>query len=116
MKPDPARLASIVRAEAERRHAESSMRPNPERVAEGWEHRFVIEAVRVADLVRLYEEAGFEVLVEAVEPEQIDPDCADCRLMAALEFRAVYTRPRSGSPGGVKPGTTGPPGSSAPAR
>ncbi len=98
-KPAPgsreARLAGVVRGEALRADAESRIRPDPARVADGWEWRFVLEHGRAADLVRLYEQAGFDVATDPVQAEQIDEECTDCRLVSALRFVALYTRPRS---------------------
>jgi len=88
--PDP--LASIVRAEAIRAVRESRIRPDPARVAAGWERRFVVEARRVEEYVRLYESAGYEVAVDPVRPEQVEESCGDCRVVLALEYRTVYTR------------------------
>lgn len=86
------RLPEIVREEALRAAAESRIRPDPERLAAGWERRFVVEARRVGEYVRLYESAGFEVAADPVRPEQVEDQCADCRALLALGFRAVYTR------------------------
>jgi hypothetical protein len=91
----PARpLASIVRGEALRADAEERIRPDPARVAAGWERRFVIERARSADFVKLYEEAGFEVAVDAVAPELLEDECSDCALVARLDYVQVYTRRR----------------------
>ena len=96
-RPDP--LAAIVRGEAVRAAAESSIRPDPARLADGWERRFVIEARRVEEYVRLYEAAGYEVAADPVRPEQVEESCGDCRAVLALEYRTVYTR-RPGAPRG----------------
>jgi hypothetical protein len=85
-------LARVVRDEALRAEAESRIRPDPARVAAGWERRFVMEKSRVADLVALYRSSGFEVAVDAVAPELLDDDCGDCRLVFQLEYVSVYTR------------------------
>lgn len=85
-------LASIVRGEAVRAGAEERIRPDPRRVAEGWERRFVIERARVPDFVTLYEASGFEVAVDPVAPELLEDECADCRLVSALDYVQVYTR------------------------
>lgn len=91
-------LASIVRGEAVRADAESRIKPDPARVADGWERRFVIERARAADLVALYEEGGFEVAVDAVAPELLEDECSDCRLVSALDYVQVYTRRRAAGP------------------
>jgi hypothetical protein len=85
-------LASLVRGEAHRSVAGERIRPDPARLAAGWERRFVIERPRAADLARLYEESGFEVALDPVAPELLEDDCTDCRLVARLEYVMLYTR------------------------
>lgn len=92
--PDPRRLASIVRGEAVRADSTERIQPDPVRIADGWQRRFVIEKGRTADLVRLYEEGGFEVVLDPVAPELLADECTDCRLVAALDYVQVYTRKR----------------------
>jgi hypothetical protein len=94
---DAGRLVGVVRGEALRSEAESRIKPDPARVAAGWERRFVIEKGRAADLVRLYRESGFEVAVDPVAPELLEDECSDCRLVFRLEYVSVYTR-RSPAP------------------
>ena len=91
---DPRRLASIVRGEAVRADSTERIQPDPARIADGWQRRFVIEKARTVDLVRLYEEGGFEVVLDPVAPELLSDECSDCRLVAALEYVQVYTRKR----------------------
>ncbi|MGE5176914.1 MAG: hypothetical protein ACM3JJ_11125 [Hyphomicrobiales bacterium] len=102
-------LSDLVRAEAARVAASSRIRPDPERLAAGWERRFTIEARRAEEYVRLYEEAGFEVAADPVRPEQVEDDCGDCRVILALEYRTVYTR-RRGERGGPPAGDRAPEG------
>jgi hypothetical protein len=93
--PDPReaeRLAGVVRGEALRADAEERIRPDPARLADGWERRFVIEQSRAADLVALYEHGGFEVVLDPVAPELLDDDCGDCRLVSAMQYVQLYTR------------------------
>lgn len=89
-------LASIVRGEALRADAAERIQPDPARVAAGWTRRFVIERARAADLVALYEQAGFEVAVDAVAPELLQDECTDCKLVVRMAYVQVYTRPASG--------------------
>lgn len=92
-------LPALVRAEAARVAAEGRIRPDPARLAAGWERRFVVEVRRVDEYVRLYESAGFEVAVDSVLPEQVEEECGDCAAMLALEFKTIYTRSRGGDAG-----------------
>lgn len=87
-------LASIVRGEAVRAGSEERIQPDPARITDGWQRRFVIEKARAGDLVQLYEERGFEVALDPVAAELIADECSDCRLIAALEYVQVYTRKR----------------------
>lgn len=99
--PDVGRLAGVVRGEALRADAESRIRPDPELVGQGWQWRFALEQARAGDLVRLYEDAGFEVLLSPIRPEQLEDQCADCRLVAVLQYVALYTR-RTGTDSGKR--------------
>ena len=85
-------LASLVRGEAHRSVAGERIRPDPARLAAGWERRFVIERSRAGDLARLYEAMRLEVALDPVAPELLEEDCTDCRLVAALEYVTLYTR------------------------
>jgi len=73
---------------------ETQFLPDPDRLAAGWERRFVVEARRAEEFVRLYESLGFEVCADAVRRDQIRGDCDDCRLALLLDYRAIYTRRR----------------------
>jgi hypothetical protein len=91
-----------AQTEARRRAAESRLEADPARLADGWERRFVIEGPRAADLVRLYESLGFEVVADPVRAEDAAEDCNDCRVVALLDFRMIYTRvKRAGGAGGA---------------
>jgi hypothetical protein len=89
------RLAAFVRAEARRAFEGSQLEADPARTAEGWARRFVIERPRLEELVRLYEELGFEVAADPLPPAPgTQEGCAECPVASALEFRMIYTRPK----------------------
>jgi hypothetical protein len=69
--------------------------PDPERIAQGWELRFVVEGLRAESLVQLYESLGFEACADPLRPDLLPEDCHDCRVAIALGFRAIYTRRRA---------------------
>ena len=71
---------------------EPVIRPDPSRVAEGWEPRFVVETRRVPEYVELYTSLGFEVLADPVRRDHIASECGDCRVAILLDFRTIYTR------------------------
>lgn len=68
--------------------------PDPERIAQGWELRFVVEGLRAESFVALYESLGYEACADPLRPELLPEGCHDCRVAIALGFRAVYTRRR----------------------
>ena len=91
--PDDVRpLAALVRNEAVRTDSAERIRPDPARLAAGWERRFVIERERAADLVRLYAVAGYEVAVDPVPPETLADECEGCRIVFLREYVSIYTR------------------------
>jgi hypothetical protein len=83
-------LESLVRVEAHR--AGISIEPDPARLADGWQFRFVADGPRVEDALAQYRGLGMEVCADPIPPEAIAPACAGCRLVALLQFRAIYTR------------------------
>jgi len=94
----PDRLASLVREEALRAEAQAQVRPDPARLEQGWTRRFVVEARRVEEYVRLYESIGYEVAADPVRREQVDDRCDDCRVVRLLDYRTIYTRTKEVSP------------------
>ncbi|MBI3243027.1 MAG: hypothetical protein HYZ49_12110 [Chloroflexi bacterium] len=66
--------------------------PNPALVAEGWERRFTVDGRRLKEYTTLYTALGYEVHIEPLQSAEVGPDCADCRLIALLQFSTVYTR------------------------
>lgn len=68
---------------------------NPRLTAAGWERRFMADGARLAEYVELYTTLGFEVLHEPVAPEEIGPECSDCRLIICRQYVTLYTRPRA---------------------
>jgi hypothetical protein len=69
-------------------------RPDPTRLAAGWEFRFVADARRAEEAVELYDRLGFEAEAVQVESEVLDEDCADCQIVMLLKYKAIYTRRR----------------------
>ena len=98
MTSDPERaldsLEGIVQREARRVLSETQLAPDPKRVAEGWERRFIADRQRAAEAIALYEELGFEVVADPLKREDLGDDCDDCQLAALLGFTTIYTRRR----------------------
>ena len=92
-------LRVVVEGEARRALSDSLFAPDPERVAQGWQRRFIADGARVAEMVRLYHELGYETVVDPIRPSDMGEDCGDCRLAAQLQFMMIYTRPARASHG-----------------
>jgi hypothetical protein len=90
------RLSGMVEAEARRMLSEAQLAPDPARVADGWERRFITDATRTPEVVALYESLGFEVVADPIRREDFPDGCDDCQLVALMGFRTIYTRRLSG--------------------
>lgn len=104
--PDPSELAPlrfVVEGEARRVLSDAQVAPDPRRVAEGWERRFIADETRAAEMMRLYQELGFETAADPIRSEDVGDDCGDCRLVAALRFKMIYTRRGPSIERGLRP-------------
>jgi hypothetical protein len=59
---------------------------------DGWERRFITDVDRAAEAVELYSQLGFEVHVETMLASDLGGDCNECALVAACQFKTIYTR------------------------
>jgi hypothetical protein len=71
------------------------IRPDPARLAAGWERRFVADPARAEEAVKLYAALGYEVCADPVRPEDLDEGCDACLL--ASHFKTIYTRRKAGA-------------------
>ena len=67
------------------------MTDKEELLNEGWEKRSTIDEPRLSELAKMYEEIGFEVLLEPFEPDK-EPDCSECMKISPQRYRTIYTR------------------------
>ena len=58
----------------------------------GWERRTTTDEPRLSELVELYEELGFEVLLRPISREELGQDCLECYLAEPERYRTIYTR------------------------
>jgi hypothetical protein len=72
--------------------SDARMAPDPDRIAGGWERRFVVEGARAAEMIDLYRSLGYETAADPVRPDDLGADCDGCRLIALLRLTAIYTR------------------------
>lgn len=95
--PDPSGpLSFLVEGEARRVLSEAQLRPDPARIADGWERRFIADGARAQEMAALYESLGFEVAADPIRPDEMGEDCEDCQLLALMKFRTIYTRRKRG--------------------
>ena len=63
----------------------------------GWERRTTTDEPRLSELVELYEELGFEVMLRPISREKLGQDCQECYLAEPERYRTIYTRPSKGN-------------------
>ena len=93
------RLGFLVEAEARRALSEAQLEGDPQRIADGWERRFIADRPRAEEAIELYTRLGYEVCADPIMREELADDCEDCLLVARLRFVTIYTRRSSGHPG-----------------
>jgi len=58
---------------------------------EGWQKRATYDETRLAELVELYQELGYEVYLKTFEPAE-ETGCAECMLIAPEKYTTIFTR------------------------
>lgn len=91
-KNDIDRLSEVVSSEARISRVEERIQPNPQLIASGWKRRFFTDSHRAREMVKTYDELGFEVYLEPVAATEFSDDCEGCQLLALLKFVTIYTR------------------------
>lgn len=86
-------LGRVVEREARRVLSDEQFAPDPQLVAQGWQRRFMADGPRAEEAIAMYRSLGFEVLAQPVTAEEVADECTDCRLLMALRFMTIYTRP-----------------------
>jgi len=59
---------------------------------DNWEKRNIIEKERVDEIIELYRNIGFEVMVKDFEPDREDEDCNECMKHEPEKYKVIYTR------------------------
>lgn len=57
----------------------------------GWEYKGVFDEPKLSELVEMYEEIGFDVRLEAFNPDE-ESGCTECMKTAADRFRMIFTK------------------------
>jgi hypothetical protein len=61
---------------------------------EGWTARNTTDEPRLSELVELYEELGFEVMLRPVSADEGEGVCGVCLIDDPERFKTIYTRPK----------------------
>jgi hypothetical protein len=59
---------------------------------QGWTRQFTADEPRLSEAVEEYRELGFEVLIEPIDPEEMDGECASCLMASCDKYKIIYTR------------------------
>ena len=94
-KHEASKLGPLVEQEARRMLSEQQLQPDPALVAEGWERRFMTDAQRAEEAIKLYSDMGYEVLSVPVQPQELSDDCDGCRVVVMFRFQTIYTRKKT---------------------
>ena len=89
---EEAALLHLLRQDERRVLSSAALTADPNRIAEGWERRFLADGPRAAEAVALYEALGYEVEAVALAGSHLPADCTDCQLATLLAFKTIYTR------------------------
>ena len=58
----------------------------------GWERRTTTDEPRLSELVELYEELGFEVMLRPISSAELGDECQECYVAEPERYRTIYTR------------------------
>jgi hypothetical protein len=59
---------------------------------EGWIRQFTADEPRLSEAAEEYGQLGFEVLLEPIDPQEMEGQCASCLLAACDQYKIIYTR------------------------
>jgi hypothetical protein len=69
------------------------MRRQEELEGQGWVKQFTADEPRLSEAVEEYQELGFEVHLEPLDPLQLaDGECSSCLLAHGDRYKIIYTR------------------------
>jgi hypothetical protein len=72
--------------------------------AKGWERQNTIDEPRLSELVKMYEDLGFEVHLEPLHRDELG-ECDQCMKAEPGRYKTIYIRPRKECK--VRPKTAG---------
>jgi hypothetical protein len=70
------------------------MKRSEQLTLEGWEKRATYDEPRLSEMLEMYKEIGFEVLLEPFDADA-EPGCAVCMKESPQNYKTIYTRKKS---------------------
>lgn len=61
----------------------------------GWVKQFTADEPRLSEAVEEYQELGFEVLLEPLDPLETAGECTSCFMGSCDRYKVIYTRSRN---------------------
>ena len=58
----------------------------------GWVKQFTADEPRLSEAVEEYQELGFEVHLEPLDPLEMAGECTSCLMASGDRYRIIYTR------------------------
>ncbi len=58
----------------------------------GWIRQFMTDEPRLSEAVEEYQELGFEVLVEPMDPREMTGKCTSCLMASSDRYKTIYIR------------------------
>lgn len=74
------------------------MKREEELIQQGWEKQSTYDEPRLAEMVELYEEIGYEVTLIPFFPEEAD-HCTECMKVNPEQYKTIFTRKKSSNKG-----------------
>jgi hypothetical protein len=68
------------------------LNPHDQLAAQGWTKRFTADEPRLSEAVEEYQELGFDVLVEPMDPREMTGECTSCLKVSFDRYKTIYTR------------------------
>ncbi len=65
--------------------------PEEELLNQGWQTRSILDEPRLSEMIRVYEEIGYEVHLEPFFANQ-NADCSECMKSPLIQCKTIYTR------------------------
>jgi hypothetical protein len=59
---------------------------------QGWTRQFTADEPRLSEAAEEYKKLGFEVLLEPVNPQEMEGECSSCLMAACDQYKIIYTR------------------------